>query len=196
MIGEGSPAPAPAPTFVGIAVFRVAGASEGALREGSARGRAKNLARDLVNEPSNVLDPPELARRARAMAAEVGLECQVLEPVDYMGFIGRDPGFDNVYLATGDSGQGMTHGTIAGILLTDLVMGRENPWEKIYDPRRVSLSPEALKEFAKENADVAVASHCRARAKLGPGEPSAFRMPCDSRLNIVWPLFGSKVPNT
>src|SRR5206468_7659718 len=38
---------------------------------------------------------------------------QVLEPVDYMAFIGRDPnGQDNLYVATGDSGHGMTHGTI------------------------------------------------------------------------------------
>ncbi|MBV9109426.1 MAG: FAD-binding oxidoreductase, partial [Gemmatimonadetes bacterium] len=53
---------------------------------------------------------------------------QVLEPVDYMGFIGRDPTQENVYIATGDSGQGMTHGTIAGVLITDLVLGRANPW--------------------------------------------------------------------
>jgi len=82
---------------------------------------------------------------------------QVLEPNDYVAFIGRNPdGAKNVFMASGDSGQGMTHGTIAGILLTDLVMGRENPWEKIYDPRRVSLSPEPIKEFARENVDVAV----------------------------------------
>ncbi|HEX6316761.1 MAG TPA: FAD-binding oxidoreductase, partial [Gemmatimonadaceae bacterium] len=35
---------------------------------------------------------------------------QVLEPVDYMAFIGRNPGDDNIYIATGDSGNGMTHG--------------------------------------------------------------------------------------
>jgi glycine/D-amino acid oxidase-like deaminating enzyme/nitrite reductase/ring-hydroxylating ferredoxin subunit len=82
---------------------------------------------------------------------------QVLEPNDYVAFIGRNPdGAKNVYMASGDSGQGMTHGTIAGILLTDLIMGRENPWEKIYDPRRVTLSSDSLKEFAKENVDVAV----------------------------------------
>jgi len=82
---------------------------------------------------------------------------QVLEPNDYVAFIGRNPdGAKNVFMASGDSGQGMTHGTIAGILLTDLVMGRENPWEKIYDPRRVSLSPEPIKEFARENVDVEV----------------------------------------
>jgi Rieske Fe-S protein len=82
---------------------------------------------------------------------------QVLEPNDYVAFIGRNhDGAKDVYMASGDSGQGMTHGTIAGILLTDLVMGRENPWEEVYDPRRVSLSADALKEFAKENVDVAI----------------------------------------
>lgn len=62
--------------------LRVGGASETALNEGAVRGQAKNLARDLVNEPGNCLDPPELARRAAAMAAETGLECEVLETAD------------------------------------------------------------------------------------------------------------------
>ena len=45
-----------------------------------------------------------------------------------LAFIGRNPlDDDNVYIATGDSGQGMTHGTIAGILLTDLIQGRRMP---------------------------------------------------------------------
>src|SRR6266545_2604833 len=51
-------------------------------------------------------------------------------------------------------GAGMTHGTIAGILLTDLILGRKNPWESIYDPSRITLK--ALPEFAKENLNVAV----------------------------------------
>ena len=42
------------------------------------------------------------------------------------------------------------------LLLTDLVMGRANPWDKIYDPRRVTLSPQPLMEFARENVDVGV----------------------------------------
>lgn len=46
---------------------------------------------------------------------------QVMEPVDSLAFIGRNPWDEpNVYLVTGDSGNGMTHGTIAGQLLTDL----------------------------------------------------------------------------
>ena len=79
---------------------------------------------------------------------------QVMEPVDGLALIGRNPlDSDNVYIATGDSGNGMTHGTIAGVLLTDLIMGRDNPWARLYDPTRKTLG--ALKEFVKENVNVA-----------------------------------------
>ncbi len=103
---------------------------------------------------------------------------QVLEPVDYMGFIGRDPTQENVYIATGDSGQGMTHGTIAGILISDLVLGRENPWEKLYDPSRKTLSFDTAKMFLEENLDVGIkltellptGGDVSTGAEIGPGE--------------------------
>jgi glycine/D-amino acid oxidase-like deaminating enzyme/nitrite reductase/ring-hydroxylating ferredoxin subunit len=76
---------------------------------------------------------------------------QVMEPVDSLGFIGRNPGDDsNVFIATGDSGNGMTHGTIAGLLLSDLIQGRTNPWAALYDPSR--KNPKTLGEFAREAA--------------------------------------------
>ena len=79
---------------------------------------------------------------------------QVMEPVDGLGFIGRNPGdAENVFIATGDSGNGMTHGTIAGMLIRDLVLGRENAWETLYDPSRLSLR--AGGEYARENLNVA-----------------------------------------
>ena len=56
------------------------------IRAGVARGQviaeAVNFARDLVNEPGLALTPTELAVRARRMAAEVGLECQVLDQAE------------------------------------------------------------------------------------------------------------------
>lgn len=75
---------------------------------------------------------------------------QVMEPADGLAFIGQDPkGVENVFIATGDSGHGMTHGTIAGMLLTDLIGGVEHPWAKLYDPRRKPLA--ALAKYASEN---------------------------------------------
>ncbi len=79
---------------------------------------------------------------------------QVMEPADYLGLIGRNPGSEQkLWIATGDSGQGMTHGTIAGLLLTDLITGRDNPWATLYDPDRTTLR--AAAEYAKENLNVA-----------------------------------------
>jgi nitrite reductase/ring-hydroxylating ferredoxin subunit len=96
--------------------------------------------------------------RARfPMAGEVRFQWsgQVMEPVDGLAFIGRNPlDAPNVFIATGDSGMGMTHGTIAGLLLTDLIMGRPNRWAGLYDPSRVT--PRAVGEFAKENLNVAL----------------------------------------
>jgi glycine/D-amino acid oxidase-like deaminating enzyme/nitrite reductase/ring-hydroxylating ferredoxin subunit len=80
----------------------------------------------------------------------------VMETTDGLAFIGRNPmDNENVYIATGDSGMGLTHGTIAGILLTDLIVGRENAWAKIYDPSRKPVWGMAWKEFLVENVNVA-----------------------------------------
>lgn len=79
---------------------------------------------------------------------------QVMESDDGLAFIGHSPlDGQNVYIATGDSGLGMTHGTIAGILLTDLILGRENTWATVYDPSRVTLA--AAPDFVSENLNVA-----------------------------------------
>lgn len=78
---------------------------------------------------------------------------QVMEPVDGMAFIGRYPlSQGSLYVATGDSGHGMTHGTIAGMLLTDLIAGRSNEWSRLYDPSRITAG--ALSEYADENINV------------------------------------------
>jgi glycine/D-amino acid oxidase-like deaminating enzyme/nitrite reductase/ring-hydroxylating ferredoxin subunit len=79
---------------------------------------------------------------------------QIMEPVDSLAFIGRNPlDDDNVYIVTGDSGNGLTHGTLAGMLLGDLIAGRASPWEKLYDPARKSLK--SATTYVGENANAA-----------------------------------------
>ena len=79
---------------------------------------------------------------------------QVMEPVDGMAYIGKNPGGDqHIWIATGDSGNGMTHGTIAGIILNELVQGRKHQWARLYDPSRVKLR--SAPEYVKENINVA-----------------------------------------
>ena len=79
---------------------------------------------------------------------------QIMEPVDGAGFIGKNPqDKDNIFIITGDSGNGMTHGTIGGMIITDLIMGRKNSWADLYDPSRINLK--SSPEFVKENINVA-----------------------------------------
>jgi glycine/D-amino acid oxidase-like deaminating enzyme/nitrite reductase/ring-hydroxylating ferredoxin subunit len=74
----------------------------------------------------------------------------IVEPTDTVAFIGRMPLSEgNVFVVTGDSGQGMTHGTIAGMLLTDLIQGRRNEWASLYDPAR--LTSIGTIDFLNEN---------------------------------------------
>ncbi|HEY0980839.1 FAD-dependent oxidoreductase [Schlesneria sp.] len=79
----------------------------------------------------------------------------VMETTDGGAFIGKNPADqENVYIATGDSGMGMTHGTIAGILLTELILGHDHPWAKFYDPARKPVSGMAWRNFVSENWNV------------------------------------------
>lgn len=58
-----------------------------------------------------------------------------LDRVPYTGRISPLEG--SVYVATGFGAWGMTHGTVAGMLLSDLIDVGENDWERLYDPNRV-----------------------------------------------------------
>lgn len=81
---------------------------------------------------------------------------QVMEPQDSIAFIGHNPGDENnttTYIATGDSGNGITHGTIAGILLTDLIMGKDNPWSSLYNPSREPKKKANVKQGKKEEEE-------------------------------------------
>lgn len=64
---------------------------------------------------------------------------QVMEPIDSLAYIGKNPGDDNIYIITGDSGNGLTHGTLGGLIIKDIIKGNENPWINIYSPSRITL---------------------------------------------------------
>lgn len=72
-----------------------------------------------------------------AQTVEYRWSGEIMEPSDGPAYLGHNPTDDrNVYVITGDSGNGMTHGTVGAMLVTDLIMGRENPWQPVYDPAR------------------------------------------------------------
>lgn len=93
----------------------------------------------------------------RALVPSLGKEVtrwsgQVLDTIDYCAFIGLNPGSKSVYVVTGDSGQGMTHGVLSGLLLKDLISGKENPWAAVYEPSR--KTPTGVLNYVRENLSV------------------------------------------
>jgi glycine/D-amino acid oxidase-like deaminating enzyme/nitrite reductase/ring-hydroxylating ferredoxin subunit len=118
---------------------------------------------------------PQMGRLAYAWSG------QVYEPADFVGFIGKSPEHQLVYVATGDSGQGMTTGAAAALILADLMNGRENPWASLYEPGR--QMHRGLGEYVKENLEAArhwleiVGPGERATAaKLAPGEGAVIKV--------------------
>jgi glycine/D-amino acid oxidase-like deaminating enzyme/nitrite reductase/ring-hydroxylating ferredoxin subunit len=104
---------------------------------------------------------------------------QVQEPSDYVAFIGVAPtAKPNVYVITGDSGMGLTHGTLGARLVTDLILKRDNPWAKLYDPSRKTMTT----DFASENANVVkqysdwvTGGDVKSEAEIAKGEGALLR---------------------
>jgi Rieske Fe-S protein len=105
---------------------------------------------------------------------------QVLDTIDYCGFIGRNPNSEHVYVATGDSGQGMTHGALAGLLIKELILTGKSPWQAVYDPER--KPPMGIVNYIKENvtaiknfAEYLMPSEIDSVDQLKPGEGGIIR---------------------
>jgi glycine/D-amino acid oxidase-like deaminating enzyme/Rieske Fe-S protein len=103
---------------------------------------------------------------------------------DRVPFVGRfRPDARRLWVATAFGAWGMTNGTMSGLLLADLVTGRENQWAALYDPGRMQAPVQRLKSFVKENA--AVAKHLvggytspgdvGSADELEPGEAAVIR---------------------
>ena len=103
---------------------------------------------------------------------------QFFEPVDGLPYIGHLPGHaNNMFVATGYGGNGMTYSHVAAIMLTDLITAGKTEFEHVFNPNRIK--PVAgFSNFVKEAADVV--SHLigdaiskdkiSSLAELAPGE--------------------------
>jgi glycine/D-amino acid oxidase-like deaminating enzyme/nitrite reductase/ring-hydroxylating ferredoxin subunit len=78
---------------------------------------------------------------------------QIIETIDGLAFIGRNPRSKNVYIATGYSGSGMTYGTLAGEIIGDAILGNPHPWAELYNPARKNIK--AIKTFMEGGMNVA-----------------------------------------
>jgi glycine/D-amino acid oxidase-like deaminating enzyme/nitrite reductase/ring-hydroxylating ferredoxin subunit len=73
------------------------------------------------------------------------------ESMDGMPFVGRaSSSADHLFVATGFNAWGITNGTAAGMILSDLISGRDNPWAEVFDATRVKPLA-AAKSFISEN---------------------------------------------
>jgi hypothetical protein len=76
-------------------------------------------------------------------------------PLDRLPYIGRLRGRDErLLVATGFAKWGLTKGVIAAAILTDAILGRDNPWAGVYDANRLSLKSSTARKFLIENAKV------------------------------------------
>lgn len=64
---------------------------------------------------------------------------QVMESVDGIGYNGRHLGDKRIFVITGDTGSGTTNATLGARIITDQIMGRENPWADLYSPARLNF---------------------------------------------------------
>lgn len=77
---------------------------------------------------------------------------QFYTPVDGLPFIGKEPGQDHIFWATGFDGNGMTFGTLSAMMISDFILQRENKYEKLFDPSRFNVGA-SFADTLKENAD-------------------------------------------
>ena len=137
--------------------------------------------------------PPPTLRAASAGAAENELRAVLVDiladadialddtarwPDVVLAFIGRDPGARNVYVVSGDSGNGLAHATLAAPLITALIVDGEHPWAALYDPARKRLTGDWLEENANvalQYRDWLAAGDSNDVAALPPGQGAVIR---------------------
>ncbi|MGJ0482947.1 MAG: FAD-dependent oxidoreductase [Methylomicrobium sp.] len=92
----------------------------------------------------------------------------------YMGVINDKTG---VYIATGFATDGLTYGTLAAMIISDLILGNKNPWSLLYDPRRhnpLKSAGRVIKESAHVlmhyMSDLPYLAEAKSVAGILPGE--------------------------
>jgi len=95
-----------------------------------------------------------LERQLRTIVADIDVvhrwSGQVIETPDGVPYIGRSA--EHQYSATGYAGNGLTFGTLSGLIIADAILERRNPWTELFDPNRRAFS-RGLWDYVKENAD-------------------------------------------
>ena len=79
---------------------------------------------------------------------------QDYQAADGIPYVGRLPGYERAYVATGFGKWGMSNGVASALILRDLVRNVPNPWAEAFDATRVKPKQSA-KDVLTANVDVA-----------------------------------------
>ena len=90
-------------------------------------GGDHKVGQDNTIQPFQELEKWTRERFPQAGTIDYKWSGQIFEPVDYMAFIGKNQGKKHTYIVTGDSGNGLTHGVLAGKLIADEITNTPNP---------------------------------------------------------------------
>lgn len=115
-------------------------------------------------------------------AVEYRWSGQVLEPMDFMPFSGRNPGDANIYVHTGDSGQGLTNAVAGSLTILPLILGEHARFADLFDPSRKPIGGPAIAEYAGGQAGVVTnlsehlgPSEVASVDEIAPGEGAVLR---------------------
>jgi len=117
-------------------------------------GEAHIVGHKEHNEESFLVLEQYLTKHFAVEQIEFKWAAQNYKPVDALPYIGSSLLEKNTYLATGYAADGLTWGTLAGMIISDTILGIENQWAKYFDPKRFTPVASAPK-LIKEGVDVA-----------------------------------------
>jgi len=96
---------------------------------------------ELQSYVSSFLPAPQVVQRWSG---------QVIETYDSLPFIGRLT--DNLYVATGFGGNGMTFGALSGLIIAQEIVGKMTPWSDLFSPHRKGILAGGFR-YLRENFD-------------------------------------------
>ncbi len=111
---------------------------------------------------------------------------QVIETPDGLPYMGETA--KGQFAGTGYAGNGMTYGTLAGMMAADRILGRSNPWRDLFDPARKKIVNAAW-DYITENKDY---PYYRMRDRFAGAETRSVRSVAPGEGRVV-ELAGEKV---
>ncbi|QVK21013.1 FAD-dependent oxidoreductase [Mycoplasmatota bacterium] len=88
---------------------------------------------------------------------------------DGLPYIGRFDGYSNVYVATGFNKWGMTNGSIAGKIISDLITKNESEFQHVFNPRRKIRIKNFLKDMGNSISNYFTHSKKKELIKINEG---------------------------